>query len=49
MPRFRNTLTGVVVVVDEDTAERLGSAYESADSQKVTRGQRKRTIPTDDD
>lgn len=28
MPRFRNTLTGVVVAVDDATAARLGSQYE---------------------
>lgn len=27
MPRFRNTLTGVVVSVDDATAPRLGAAY----------------------
>lgn len=29
MPRLRDTRTGVVVSVDDDTASRLGAAYES--------------------
>ena len=51
MARFRNTLNGVVVDVDDDTAGRLGAAYESADEQKQTRGTstRKRTVKSDDD
>jgi len=28
MPRLRDTRTGVVVNVDDDTASRLGTAYE---------------------
>ena len=51
MARFRNTLNGVVVDVDDDTAERMGAAYESADEQKQARGTstRKRTVKSDDD
>lgn len=45
MARFRNTLNGVVVDVDDDTAERLGAAYESADSPASKPAPRKRTTP----
>jgi len=31
MPRLTNSLTGVVVNVDEETASRLSSEWESAD------------------
>lgn len=31
MPALRNRLTGVVVIVDDDTATRLGAHYEPAD------------------
>lgn len=51
MARFRNTLSGVVVDVDDDTAQSLGAAYESADEQKAARGTsaRKRAAKSDDD
>lgn len=51
MSRFRNTLSGVVVDVDDDTAQGLGAAYESADEQKPARGPspRKRAAKSDDD
>lgn len=37
MPRFRNTLTGVVVSVDDATAARLGARYESIDRKPATK------------
>lgn len=49
MARFRNTLNGVVVNVDEDVAEGLGSAYESADEQKPKAAPRKRATKSEDD
>lgn len=33
MPRLRDTRTGVVVSVDDATAEALGAAYESAEDK----------------
>lgn len=33
MARFRNTRNGVVVSVDDDTAARLGSAYEPVEGK----------------
>lgn len=33
MARFRNTRTGVVVSVDDDTATRLGGAYEPVEGK----------------
>lgn len=47
MAKFKNTLTGVVVNVDEATAETLGPGYETADAPK--RSPRKRTTPANDD
>lgn len=51
MARFRNSLSGVVVEVDDATAEGLGAAYESADEKKPARSTsaRKRTTKADDD
>lgn len=47
MPRLRDTRTGVVVDVDDDTAARLGVAYEPVDKPKPT--PRKKPTKTDDD
>lgn len=33
MPRLRDTRTGVVVDVDDDTATRLGAAYEPVEKK----------------
>lgn len=50
MARFRNTLNGVVVDVDEGTAERLGSAYEPVEAAAPAKASpRKRATKTDDD
>lgn len=47
MARFRNSLTGVVVDVDEDTADRLGAVYEKVDVKKPA--PKRRTSKPDDD
>lgn len=41
MARFKNTLTGVVVDVDDDTSEGLNAAYEKVEAPKPARGKRK--------
>lgn len=35
MPRLRNTTSGVVVNVDQATADRLGQGWESADKKSA--------------
>jgi hypothetical protein len=37
MPRLRHRVSGVVVNVSDDTAARLGSAYESADEKPAAK------------
>lgn len=49
MPRFRNTLSGVVVEVDDDTAERLGAAYSRVEAPEAKPAPRRRTTKPDDD
>lgn len=38
MPRLRDTLTGSIVNVSEETAEKLGSQYVPVESEKPKRG-----------
>ena len=37
MPRLRDTRTGVVVNVDDDTATNLGAAYEPVEAKAATK------------
>lgn len=42
MPRLRNVRSGVVVSVDDDTAARLGSAYEPVEGKPAPKRAAKR-------
>lgn len=49
MPRLRNTVTGVVVNVDDDLAAQLGAAWEPAGEGKPAGSTRKRSRAKDAD
>lgn len=42
MPRLRDTTTGSIVNVDDDLAERLGSAYEPVGDEEPRRATRRK-------
>lgn len=46
MPRLRDTRTGVVVDVDDATAEALGSAYEAEKSASAKKAPAKKAAPS---
>lgn len=48
MPRLRDTTTGSIVNVSEDTAKQLGSQYVAVDSEGEERPRRGRPRKTED-